>query len=107
MPGVFMGYTGADASAYDPRVFPFTYDELIPYYEWVEATLPVQTAAMGTKEEVFFSGATTLGIPHNTHKNITAPSYRAQENAILQPGGDAGLVTVAQGTTMYPKATGC
>ena len=90
MPGVFMGYDGADASSYDPRVFPFTYNELIPYYEWVEATLPVQTAAEGTKEEVFFSGAATLGIPHNTNKNISQPSYRAQENAILQPGGTAG-----------------
>jgi choline dehydrogenase-like flavoprotein len=80
MPGVFMGYDGADAAAYDPAVFPFTYDELIPYYEWVEATLPVQTAAMGTKEEVFFRGAATLGIPHNTTKNVSQPSYRAQEN---------------------------
>ena len=107
MPGVFMGYAGADAGAYDPRVFPFTYDELIPYYEWVEATLPVQTAAEGTKEEVFFAGAASLGIPHNTHKNISQPSYRPQENAILQPGGTAGTTTVAQGTTMYPAATGC
>ena len=27
----------------------FTYDELLPYYEWVEETLPVQTAPMDTK----------------------------------------------------------
>ena len=107
MPGVFMGYAGADAGAYDPRVFPFTYNELIPYYEWVEATLPVQTAAEGTKEEVFFTGAASLGIPHNTNRNISQPSYRPQENAILQPGGTAGKATVAQGTTMYPAATGC
>ena len=50
----------------------------------------MQTAAEGTKEEVFFSGAATLGIPHNTNKNVSQPSYRAQENAILQPGGTAG-----------------
>jgi choline dehydrogenase-like flavoprotein len=107
MPGVFMGYDGADAAAYDPAVFPFTYEELIPYYEWVEATLPVQTAAMGTKEEVFFRGAAALGIPQNTTKNVSQPSYRAQENAILQPGGTAGLQTLAQGTVEYPGATGC
>jgi choline dehydrogenase-like flavoprotein len=107
MPGVFMGYSGPDAAAYDPRVFPFPYEELVPYYEWVEATLPVQTAAMGTKEEVFFAGAATLGIPHNTNKNISVPSYRAQENAILQPGGTAGRTTVPQGTPIYPGGTGC
>ncbi|HEY1828041.1 MAG TPA: GMC family oxidoreductase N-terminal domain-containing protein, partial [Acidimicrobiales bacterium] len=107
MPGVFMGYDGADAAAYDPAVFPFTYEELIPYYEWVEATLPVQTAAMGTKEEVFFSGASTLGIPHNTNKNVSQPSYRAQENAILQPTGNAAVLTVPEGANEYPAAGGC
>ncbi|HUY65116.1 MAG TPA: GMC oxidoreductase [Acidimicrobiales bacterium] len=107
MPGVFQGYSGADASAYDSAVFPFTYAELVPYYEWVEHTLPVQTAAQGTKEEVFFAGAATLGIPHNTNKNVSVPSYRAQENAILQPGGTAGVTTVAQGQAIYPHGTGC
>ena len=73
MPGVFMGYDGADAADYDPRVFPFTYEELIPYYEWVEATLPVQTAAEGTKEEVFFSGAATPGHPaQHQQERLTA-----------------------------------
>ena len=36
--------------------FPFSLPELVPYYEWAELTLPVQTAAMGTKEEVFLRG---------------------------------------------------
>jgi choline dehydrogenase-like flavoprotein len=107
MPGVFMGYGGPDAANYDHRVFPFAYEELIPYYEWVEATLPVQTAAQGTKEEVFFTGAASLGIPHNTNKNISQPSYRAQENAILQPGGTAALTTVPQGVPIAPGGTGC
>lgn len=44
-PEVFAGYDGPDRDAYDrAHRFPFTYRELIPYYEWVEATLPVQTA---------------------------------------------------------------
>ena len=51
-----------DANAYDrAHLFPFTYRELIPYYEWVEQTLPVQTAAMGTKEQLFFRGAKRIG----------------------------------------------
>ncbi|HMC73815.1 MAG TPA: FAD-dependent oxidoreductase, partial [Terriglobales bacterium] len=45
MPGVFADYAGADARQYDrDHVFPFGYAELVPYYEWVEHTLPVQTA---------------------------------------------------------------
>ena len=58
MPGVFLGYEGSDRSAYDTaHLFPFGCHELRPYYEWVEETLPVQTAPMGTKEEAFFRGA--------------------------------------------------
>jgi choline dehydrogenase-like flavoprotein len=106
-PGVFAGYEGPDASAYDTaHRFPFPYDELVPYYEWVESTLPVQTAAMGTKEERFFRGAETLGIPVQTTKTTTAASFRPQENAILQPGGTAGL-TRDRNLLHYPQATGC
>ncbi len=40
MPGVFAGYAGADAAEYDTgHLFPFSYDSLIPYYEWVEERL--------------------------------------------------------------------
>src|SRR5919197_2833398 len=68
-PGVFAGYEGPDAGAYDgAHRFPFAYGELVPYYEWVEATLPVQTAAMGRKERTFFDGCETLGIPVHTTK---------------------------------------
>jgi choline dehydrogenase-like flavoprotein len=106
-PGVFAGYEGPDAGAYDEaHRFPFPYDELVPYYEWVEATLPVQTAAMGTKEERFFRGAETLGIPVQTTKTTTTASYRPQENAILQPGGTAGR-TRDRNLLSYPQATGC
>lgn len=105
-PGVFAGYDGPDAGAYDRMRFPFTYQELVPYYEWVEATLPVQTAAMGTKEETFFAGAETLGIPVQTSKTTTEASFRPQENAILQPGGTAGT-TADSNLLQFPQATGC
>jgi choline dehydrogenase-like flavoprotein len=111
VPGSFVGYGGADAGAYDTaHLFPFTYDSLVPYYEWVEHTLPVQTAAMGTKEEAFFRGCEGIGLPHNTTKHITRASFRPQENAILQPGGTAGRVTEtasAVSELVWPKATGC
>jgi choline dehydrogenase-like flavoprotein len=106
-PGVFTGYDGADRDAYDAQHrFPFAYQDLVPYYEWVEATLPVQTAAMGRKERTFFDGCETLGIPVQTTKTTLGDSYRPQENAILQPGGTAGLTRdVAQ--LRFPQATGC
>ncbi|MQA74871.1 MAG: GMC family oxidoreductase [Solirubrobacterales bacterium] len=105
-PGVFEGYQGPDAGAFDSRRFPLTYQELVPYYEWVEATLPVQTAAMGTKEQLFFEGAQGIGLPVNTTKDITESSFRPQENAILQPGGTAGT-TSDSSRLLYPQATGC
>jgi choline dehydrogenase-like flavoprotein len=107
MPGAFAGYDGADTSAYDvAHRFPLRYDDLVPYYEWVEYTLPVQTAAMGTKEAVFFRGAERLGLPLNRSKDVTRDSFRPSENAILQPGGTAGRTTDAS-RLVWPQATGC
>ncbi|GAA1721593.1 GMC family oxidoreductase [Fodinicola feengrottensis] len=106
-PGVFQGYGGADKAAYDTEhVFPFSYNEMIPYFEWVEATAPVQTAAMGTKEEVYFRGCETLGVPVQKTKDAHGFGYRPQENAILQPGGNAGKTNKTD-LLVYPKATGC
>jgi choline dehydrogenase-like flavoprotein len=105
-PGVFEGYGGSDAGSFDGHRFPFSYQELIPYYEWVEATLPVQTAAMGTKEQLFFEGAQGIGLPVNATKDITQNSFRPQENAILQPQGTAGK-TSDSSQLLYPQAQGC
>lgn len=107
MPGVFAGYALDDSGSYDrAHKFPFAYDELIHYYEWVEHTLPVQTAAMGTKEERFLRSAAQLGLPVQTSKDVTRASFRPQENAILQPEGTAGR-TSNRKQLAYPKARGC
>ena len=107
MPGVFAGYDGPDAGAYDrAHQFPLTYQELLPYYEWVEATLPVMTAAMGTKERRFFDGCEGVGLPVLRQKDIDRDSFRPQENAILQPEGTAGTTTDS-GQLTYPNARGC
>jgi choline dehydrogenase-like flavoprotein len=106
-PGVFRGYEGADRAEYDStHLFPFGYDELRPYLEWCEETLPVRTAPMGTKEAVFFRGAERMGLTHQTWKDMRGPSYRAQENAILQPQGTAGR-TNDPARLLYPEARGC
>ena len=107
MPGVFLDYEAADRSAYDAdHLFPFGYRELIPYYEWVEHTLPVETAPMGTKEDVFFRGAQMLGLPVQTTKDIIRAAFRPQENAILQPRGTAGKTNDAT-RILFPQAQGC
>lgn len=107
MPGVFSGYNGADRNLYDTRfLFPFSYDEMRPYYEWTEATLPVQTAAMGKKEKAFFDSAEAAGLSPITSKDVTQAGFRPQENAILQPGGNAGK-TRDSSQLRYPDATGC
>ncbi|WP_378740205.1 GMC oxidoreductase [Nocardia brasiliensis] len=106
-PGVFQGYSGPDAAAYDrEHEFPFSYDEFVPYLEWVEATLPVQTAAMGTKEAITFRGCENVGLSVQTSRTTTGISFRPQQNAILQPGGNAGRTDRADLLT-YPAATGC
>ena len=105
--GGFSGYDGPDRSAYDTaHLFPFTYEEFRPYLEWVEATLPVQTAPMGTKESIFFRGCERVGLPVQTTKDILRDAFRPQENAILQPGGTAGL-TRDSSQLLFPQATGC
>lgn len=107
MPGVFNDYQGQDREQYDvDHRFPFGLKEFEPYYRWVEATLPVQTAAMGTKEEVFFRGCERFGLPVQTTKNTYFDSFRPQENSILQPEGLAGRTTNST-LLRYPAARGC
>src|SRR6266542_826479 len=106
-PGVFTDYSGPDRDAYDrAHLFPFGYRELLPYYEWVEATLPVATAPMGLKEMYFFQGAELLGLPLEKTKDITRTAFRPQQNAILQPRGNAGR-TDDRKRLRFPGAQGC
>jgi choline dehydrogenase-like flavoprotein len=107
LPGIFHGYSGSDAAAYDrAHEFPFTYRELLPYLEWVEDTLPVQTAAMGLKEELFLHAAQSTGLPLQRSRTTTRDSFRPQENAILQPRGTAGKTSDAN-KLRFPHAKGC
>lgn len=106
-PGVFDDYRGDDRNKYDiDHLFPFGYRELLPYYEWVEHTLPVQTAPMSLKEEIFFDGAKRLGLPLERTKDITRAAFRPQQNAILQPQGTAGR-TDNPHRLVFPLAQGC
>jgi hypothetical protein len=66
----------------------------------------VQTAPMGTKEQVWYQGWERLGLPVQRGKDVTHDGYRPQQNAILQPGGTAGRTT-DPALLQHPQATGC
>jgi choline dehydrogenase-like flavoprotein len=87
--------------------YPFTYGDFVPYCRWVEDTLPVQTAAMGTTEKLFLEAAQrTPGLVYQTRRTMTVDAYRPQENAILQPQGLAGR-TCDPLRVRYPQSQGC
>ncbi|WP_337995059.1 GMC family oxidoreductase N-terminal domain-containing protein [Paenibacillus thermotolerans] len=79
--------------ANSPRAFPASVDgawpipyrQLIPYYEKVEATLPVEFAPTTAKEELFYYGARKAGWQLIPTLDVTVPGYRPQPNAILPP----------------------
>lgn len=66
-------------------IWPISYQELIPYYERVEAALPVNPAPATPKEDLFFYGAREAGWDLLDSPEVTEPGYRPQPNAILRP----------------------
>ncbi|MCM3670503.1 GMC family oxidoreductase N-terminal domain-containing protein [Mesobacillus maritimus] len=65
--------------------WPINYKELIPYYEKVEQTLPVEFAPTTSKEALFYYGAEKAGFTLNKTLDVTRVGYRPQPNAILPP----------------------
>jgi choline dehydrogenase-like flavoprotein len=89
--GTTQTYTANCPRAYPmaiDQVWPISYRELIPYYEKVEATLPVNFAAVTAKEEVFYYGAKKAGWHMIPVLDVTVPGYRPQPNAILPPNNN-------------------
>lgn len=87
------------------EVWPISYRELIPYYEKVEATLPVHTAPTTAKEELFYYGANKAGWSMLNTLNPTSPGYRPQPNAILAPNDR--LMDVETNLEEVSKMEGC
>jgi choline dehydrogenase-like flavoprotein len=65
------------------NIWPISYEELVPYYERVEAGLPVHLAPITAKEELFYYGAQKAGWKLVTTRDVTEPGYRQGINAIL------------------------
>ncbi|UUZ80194.1 GMC family oxidoreductase N-terminal domain-containing protein [Paenibacillus sp. P26] len=88
-----VGGTTQHYLAHSPRAFPravdhvwpIPYRELVPYYEKVEATLPVEFAPVTAKEELFYYGARKEGWQLIPTLDVVRPGFRPQPNAILPP----------------------
>ncbi|WP_143319502.1 GMC family oxidoreductase N-terminal domain-containing protein [Clostridium sp. HBUAS56010] len=63
--------------------WPISYEELVPYYEKVENTLPVSPATGTSKENLFYYGAKKAGFSYIEVKDVTEPGYRVQPNCIF------------------------
>jgi len=86
-------------------VWPLTYDELVPYFEQVEAYLPVRQLDEGdlaTKDAVFGEACEKMGLAHTSSKDITEPVWRRSFNAILPIAR-----MTPDGPLEYPEIDGC
>ena len=86
--GSTLHYFGNCPRAYPQAVdniWPISYEELIPFYEKVETTLPVWPAPATAKEDLFYYGAKKAGWNLLETQNVISPGYRPQPNAILRP----------------------
>ena len=105
--GTTLHYNGisprAFATAVDDR-WPFGYDELVPYFERVEETLPVRMVDdLATKEAIFAMGCEKVGLSRSESPDITSfePVWRPCRNAILP-------IDMNEGCTMCGKCLqGC
>ena len=70
------------------RDWPFPYEELIPYYERVEA-LPARVAGrdLATKDALFAEGCERIGLARSETTYVTDEMWRPCHNAILPIAG--------------------
>ena len=69
----------------DQPHWPLDYAELVPYYQLLEETHPVEPAPTTPKAEAFFEGARRAGYELNDGFNVTGEGYRPFPNAVPQP----------------------
>ncbi|WP_096200453.1 GMC family oxidoreductase N-terminal domain-containing protein [Bacillus sp. FJAT-45350] len=85
--GTTLHYYGNCPRAYPHSIeeWPISYEELIPYYQKVEETLPVEFAPTTAKEELFYYGAEKAGFSLLPTLDVMSVGFRPQPNAILPP----------------------
>lgn len=109
-----VGGTTLHYFANHPRAYPFAvnkqpdwpipYEELLPYYRWLEEVHPIRPAPTTARDELFYQGCRSAGWDLLTGKNVTEPGYRPMPNAILPP--DEALRGDYEGDFTYPEVTG-
>lgn len=109
-----VGGTSLHYFANHPRAYPFAvnkqpdwpiaYEDLIPYYQWLEETHPIRPAPTTARDELFYKGCRRAGWELLKGKNVTDPGYRPMPNAILPP--DDKLREGYEGDFRYPGVTG-
>ena len=106
MPGVFQGYDGRGPRRLRPRapVPVLATASSSRTTSGSRTTLPVQTAAMGTKEELFFRGAQRIGLPLQTTKDATRDVATARRRTRSSSrGGTAGHDRATPRELVYPQ----
>jgi len=106
--GTTLHYNGISARAYPAAIddaWPLGYDDLVRYYERVEAFLPVRQVEEGdlaTKDALFGVACEKLGLAHSESKDVTTAVWRRCHNAILP------VANMTPGRPLhFPDVDGC
>lgn len=103
--GTTLHYNGISVRAY-PDAFersgwPVSYEEMIPYYERVEAFLPVsQPTRLAYKDTLFAEGCEAIGLSQKDSPDVEEACWRPSPNAILP------IADMSKGLH-WPEADGC
>ncbi|WP_255151997.1 GMC family oxidoreductase N-terminal domain-containing protein [Halorarius halobius] len=93
-------------SVEDQPHWPIDYAELVPYYQLLEETHPVEPAPTTPKAELFFEGARRDGYSLTEGYNVTEEGYRPFPNAIPQPDERLTRDGEYDGDYRYPDVEG-
>ncbi|MCA1839668.1 MAG: GMC oxidoreductase [Actinomycetota bacterium] len=103
--GTTQHYNAISVRAYPEAIarsgWPITYDDLVPYYEKVEAFLPVsQVSTLAEKDVLFAEGCEAVGLVRKDSYDVEAECWRPSNNAILP------IADMSKGLR-WPEADGC
>ena len=103
--GTTQHYNAISVRAYPDALarsgWPVTYEDLIPYYERVEAFLPVsQVSELAPKDALFAEGCESIGLIRKDSYDVEATCWRPSNNAILP------IADMSRGLH-WPEADGC
>ncbi len=104
--GTTQHYNGISPRMYPRAIdddWPISYQDLIPYYERVEAFLPVRLVDdLATKDALFAAGCEKVGLRRSETTFVTEEMWRPCHNAILP------IASMTPGASLrWPDVQGC